>query len=70
MEREGIKIDVHSLRSYSGELGETIIRLEREIIELAGRPFNVGSPRQLGEVLFDDLKLSDKPKKTKTGLMG
>ena len=67
MEREGIKIDVHSLRSYSGELGETIIRLEREIIELAGRPFNVGSPRQLGEVLFDDLKLSDKPKKTKTG---
>ena len=67
MEREGIKIDVHSLRSYSGELGETIIKLEREIIELAGRPFNVGSPRQLGEVLFDDLKLSDKPKKTKTG---
>jgi DNA polymerase-1 len=67
MEREGIKIDVHSLRSYSGELGENIIRLEREIIELAGRPFNVGSPRQLGEVLFDDLKLSDKPKKTKTG---
>ena len=67
MEREGIKIDVHSLRSYSGELGETIIRLEREIIELAGRPFNVGSPRQLGGVLFDDLKLSDKPKKTKTG---
>ena len=67
MEREGIKIDVHSLRSYSEELGETIIRLEREIIELAGRHFNVGSPRQLGEVLFDDLKLSDKPKKTKTG---
>ena len=65
--REGIKIDVHSLRSYSEELGETIVRLEREILELAGRPFNVGSPRQLGEVLFDDLKLSDKPKKTKTG---
>lgn len=67
MEREGIKIDVDSLRSYSEELGETIVRLEREILELAGRPFNVGSPRQLGEVLFDDLKLSDKPKKTKTG---
>jgi DNA polymerase-1 len=67
MEREGINIDVQSLRSYSEELGETIIRLEREIIDLAGRPFNVGSPRQLGEVLFDDLKLSDKPKKTKTG---
>jgi DNA polymerase-1 len=67
MEREGINIDDQSLRSYSEELGETIIRLEREIIDLAGRPFNVGSPRQLGEVLFDDLKLSDKPKKTKTG---
>jgi DNA polymerase I len=67
MEREGINIDVQSLKSYSEELGETIITLEQEIIELAGRPFNVGSPRQLGEVLFDDLKLSDKPKKTKTG---
>ena len=67
MEREGIKVDVDALNTYSGELGEIIVRLEREIIEMAGRPFNVGSPRQLGEVLFDDLKLSDKPKKTKTG---
>ena len=67
MEREGIKVDVTALNNYSGELGEIIVRLEEEIIELAGRPFNVGSPRQLGEVLFDDLKLSDKPKKTKTG---
>ena len=67
MERKGIKIDVKSLRNYSKELGDTILRLEREIIDMAGRPFNVGSPRQLGEVLFDDLKLSEKPKKTKTG---
>ena len=67
MEREGIRVDVDALNTYSEELGHTIVRLEREIIEIAGRPFNVGSPRQLGEVLFDDLKLSDKPKKTKTG---
>jgi len=67
MEREGIRVDVGALQSYSGELEEVIVRLEEEIVELAGRPFNVGSPRQLGEVLFEDLKLSDKPKKTKTG---
>ncbi len=67
MEREGIRVDVGALQSYSGELEEVIVKLEKEIVELAGRPFNVGSPRQLGEVLFEDLKLSDKPKKTKTG---
>ena len=67
MEREGIRVDVGALQSYSGELEEVILRLEEEIVELAGRPFNVGSPRQLGQVLFEDLKLSDKPKKTKTG---
>jgi len=67
MEREGIRVDVDALNSYSKELGGLIVTLEEEIIELAGRPFNVGSPRQLGEVLFDDLKLSEKPKKTKTG---
>jgi DNA polymerase-1 len=57
MEREGIRVDVGALQSYSGELEEVIVRLEEEIVELAGRPFNVGSPRQLGEVLFEDLKL-------------
>ena len=67
MEREGIRVDVGALHSFSGELGEVIVRLEEDIVELAGRPFNVGSPRQLGQVLFEDLKLSDKPKKTKTG---
>ena len=67
MEREGIRVDVGALQSYSGELEEVIVKLEKVIVELAGRPFNVGSPRQLGEVLFEDLKLSDKPKKTKTG---
>ena len=67
MEREGIKVDVGALNSYSLELGQLIEKLEETIVALAGRPFNVGSPRQLGEVLFEDLKLSDKPKKTKTG---
>ena len=67
MEREGIKVDVAALNSYSHELGQLIEALEETIVALAGRPFNVGSPRQLGEVLFEDLKLSDKPKKTKTG---
>ena len=67
MEREGIAVDVPSLNSYSEELGTLIDQLEAEIVEIAGRPFNVGSPRQLGEVLFDELKLMDKPKKTKTG---
>ena len=67
MEREGIKVDVAALNSYSHELGQLIEALEETIVALAGRPFNVGSPRQLGEVLFEDLKLSEKPKKTKTG---
>ena len=67
MEREGIRVDVAALNSYSHELGQLIDELEGTIVALAGRPFNVGSPRQLGEVLFEDLKLSDKPKKTKTG---
>ena len=67
MEREGIAVDVEALKSYSVELGTQIEKLEADIVEMAGRPFNVGSPRQLGEVLFDELKLSDKPKKTKTG---
>jgi DNA polymerase-1 len=67
MEREGIAVDVDALRSYSVELGETIDRLELEIMQLAGKSFNVSSPRQLGDVLFEDLKLIDKPKKTKTG---
>jgi len=67
MEREGIRVDVDALNSFSTELGELIDAVEKEIIELAGRPFNVGSPRQLGEVLFEDLQLMEKPKKTKTG---
>lgn len=67
MERAGIAVDVEALRKYSAELGDQLVALEEEIVALAGRPFNLSSPRQLGEVLFDELKLLDKPKKTKTG---
>jgi DNA polymerase-1 len=66
MEFTGIKIDVPSLKDISASLQASIAKLEEEIYELAGHPFNVGSPKQLCEVLFEELKLPTK-KKTKTG---
>ena len=67
MEEEGIAIDVKALQDYSKELESTLLRLDAEIKSLAGVIFNVDSPKQLGEVLFDHLKISNKAKKTKTG---
>jgi len=67
MEAEGIKIDISALKSYSIELTEEISKIEKEIYLKAGEEFNISSPKQLGEVLFDKLQLSSKPKKTKTG---
>ncbi len=67
MEREGVKINKDFLVQYSKELETDIAALEKRIIELAGKPFNIASPKQLGEVLFDHLKLDPKAKKTKTG---
>ncbi|HLG03097.1 MAG TPA: DNA polymerase I [Bacteroidia bacterium] len=67
MEREGIAIDTAVLKKYSVQLEGEIVMLEKEIQEMAGTPFNVSSPRQVGDVLFEILKISDKPKKTKTG---
>ncbi|MEY4140691.1 MAG: hypothetical protein RL110_62 [Bacteroidota bacterium] len=67
MEEEGIAIDVPALKLYSIELQETLVRLHDEIIADVGVPFNVDSPKQLGEILFDHLKISSKAKKTKTG---
>jgi DNA polymerase-1 len=67
MEEEGIAIDVKALQDYSKELESTLLRLDGEIKSLAGVIFNVDSPKQLGEVLFDHLKISNKAKKTKTG---
>lgn len=68
MEQDGIKLDVAYLRELSAELGSDIKRLEQAIYEAAGETFNLGSPKQLGEVLFDKLKIGgNKQKKTKTG---
>ena len=67
MERCGVCIDTDGLKDTSKLFTEQMNLLEREIHELAGTEFNISSPRQVGEVLFDQLKISDKAKKTKTG---
>ena len=67
MEQEGITIDSEGLLKYSEELGKTLDELEVSITNEAGMEFNIDSPKQLGEVLFDHLKISSKAKKTKTG---
>ncbi len=67
MEREGIAIDVESLALFSAQLEEEAQLREKEIKEVAGIDFNMDSPKQLGEVLFDHMKISAKAKKTKTG---
>ncbi|MFT6619503.1 MAG: DNA polymerase-1 [Limisphaerales bacterium] len=67
MEHEGVRIDSAALGKFATELAGQIGTLEKEIHELAGQEFNVGSPKQLGEILFEKLKLLEKPKKTKTG---
>lgn len=67
MELEGVKIDKAALHEFSAELGETIGGLQKEILALAEEEFNIDSPRQLGDILFDKLKISAKAKKTKTG---
>lgn len=67
MELEGIKLDIDFLKSLSEALENDIASLEQQIYKDAGEEFNIGSPKQLGEILFDKMKLVDKPKKTKTG---
>jgi DNA polymerase-1 len=67
MENFGVKIDVQALREYGIELDKKAQEYQQRIQEVAGGPFNLNSPKQLGEVLFDRLKLSEKPKKTATG---
>lgn len=67
MEREGIAIDVESLALFSKQLEAESLEKEKEIKALAGIDFNLDSPKQLGEVLFDHMKISAKAKKTKTG---
>lgn len=67
IERNGVKIDTDALKAISTNLEKDIARLEKSIYEKAGVTFNIASPKQLGEVLFDKLKLDPKAKKTKTG---
>jgi DNA polymerase-1 len=68
MEYNGFNLDVPALERYSEKLGGKIGTLEKTIFELAGgEPFNLNSPKQLGEVLFDRMKLVEKPRKTRTG---
>ncbi len=67
MEIEGVNLDIDFLNSLSEELNSDITKLEESIYEQAGETFNIGSPKQMGIVLFENMKLVDKPKKTKTG---
>ncbi len=67
MEWEGIKIEIPFLEVYSQELEKDIAIIEKEIFELAGETFNMDSPKQLGPILFEKLKITDEIKKTKTG---
>ena len=67
MEIEGINLDVKFLKKLSERTTNELEDITKEIYELAGEEFNISSPKQLGEVLFDKMKITNKPKKTKTG---
>ncbi|MDR0428974.1 MAG: DNA polymerase I [Tannerellaceae bacterium] len=67
MEEIGVKLDTAALKQSSEELTKELIRLEKKIHELAGTEFNINSAKQVGEILFDQLKIEEKAKKTKTG---
>ena len=67
MEWNGVRLDMEALKSLSDELTKELYDIENEISKLAGIEFNINSPKQIGEVLFDRLKIVDKPKKTSTG---
>ncbi len=66
MEASGVKLDIKNLKDFSIELAEDISKIEVEIYEFAGAEFNIASPKQLGVILFERLKITDKPKRTKT----
>jgi len=66
METEGVRLDFEVLNTYSKELHEEVLKIRDRIYEYAGQEFNVASPKQLGEILFDRLKIIDNAKKTKT----
>ena len=67
MERNGMRLDTAALAQSSEELRAQAVAVEEHIYELAGHPFTIASPKQVGDVLFGELKLSDKVRKTKSG---
>lgn len=67
MEYEGIRVDAAALAEFGNQLAKEIDQQEKAICQLAGTVFNINSPRQLGQILFEVLKICDAPKKTKTG---
>ena len=67
MEWEGARIDVNELHRLSQQLSARLADLEAKAFELAGHPFNVGSPSQVGQILFDEMKIDPKARKTKGG---
>ena len=67
MERNGVMVNTESLKHTSNEFSEKMNDIEEEIHQLAGEPFNISSPRQVGDILFGKLKIISNPKKTKTG---
>jgi len=67
MENEGINLDVRFLKNLSKKTTEELNEITNKIFELSGEEFNISSPKQLGEILFEKMKISNKPKKTKTG---
>lgn len=67
MERNGARIDTGSLKETSTLFSKRLADIEEEIYSLAGEPFNIASPKQVGDILFGKLKIVEKPKKTKTG---
>ena len=67
MERNGVRIDVNSLAETSKAFSDKMNEIEQEVYELAGCSFNISSPKQVGEILFDKMRIVEKAKKTKTG---
>ncbi|MEI8204751.1 MAG: DNA polymerase I [Bacteroidota bacterium] len=66
MEQEGVKVDTKALNEYSNELEGEILDVQTQIYDMAGRTFNISSPKQLGEILFNELKIVEATKFTKT----
>ena len=67
MECNGVRIDTAALKETSEVFTQRMLQLEQDIYQAAGKTFNVSSPKQVGDILFGEMKIVDKPKKTKTG---